>query len=563
MLNYKKLKVRFIVTKTVTWHITNAKILDVFNLKFDQTDLWIDGKQIIYRGKDPDLRAINTYDAQGKYIVPGLIDAHVHIESSLLAPSEFGKLVMPHGITRVFADPHEIASVAGISGIQYMLEDARQSPLHIHYMLPSSVPATPFEHAGATLHADALKPFYSVPEINGLAEVMDFPAVFNEDQDMHQKIQDAQAAGKHVDGHASGLSREQLAIYRKYSIDTDHECENAQQALERLNAGFSIFVREGTVERDELAILPAINMINQAHFSFATDDKTANDIHSEGSIDYSVKLAIKNGLSPAVAFTMASYNAAQAQKVQNVGALTDGFIADLVVLDRLEDFSVEKVMLDGQWYEDTTSTVTPIANQLLNFTLQQSDIALPIDDSKPAHVIEIMPHHITTKHVTEAVPAQDGYFSANDTYAKIVVAERYHNLGHGVGIIKGFHLTNGAIASTIAHDSHNVIIAGTNDDDMILAANTLREIGGGEVVVNNGQVTTLPLAIGGLMSDHSYQHVIKTNNTLRAAFSKISDIKFDPFLTLSFMALPVIPSLKITDQGLFDFNQFAFINIQD
>lgn len=547
----------------MTWHIINAKILDVFNLEFEETELWIDQTKIVYRGKRSDFQAINTYDAQGQYIVPGLIDAHVHVESSLLAPSEFSKLVLPHGITRIFADPHEIASVSGVSGIQYMLEEARQSPLHIHYMLPSSVPATPFEHAGATLHADALKPFYSVPEVNGLAEVMDFPAVFNEDDDMHQKIIDAQSAGKHVDGHASGLSRQQLAIYRKYGIDTDHESENTAQALERLSAGFSVFVREGTVERDEAAILPAINAANQSHFSFATDDKTANDIQREGSIDFNVRLAIQNGMDPAMAFTLSSYNAAQAQHLQYVGALTDGFVADLVVIDQLEDFTVKRTMIDGNWYVQPETTVTPLANQSLNFTLSRSDIALPIKPNKLAHVISIMPHHITTQHVIENVPSSNGYFTPNETYAKIIVAERYHNLGNGIGIIKGFNLKSGAIASTIAHDSHNLIIAGTNDDDIIKAADTLREIGGGQVVVADGQITTLPLAIGGLMSDQPFADVIKANQLLQDAFAKISDINYDPFLTLSFMALPVIPSLKITDQGLFDFNSFSFIKVQD
>ncbi|GMA69239.1 adenine deaminase [Leuconostoc litchii] len=551
------------MTKIVSWHIKNAKVLDVFNLKFEDTELWIENDKILYRGTRNDLTAINTFDAGGRYIAPGLIDSHLHIESSLLTPSEFGKLVLSHGITRIFADPHEIASVAGVSGIQYMLEDAKQTPLHIHYMLPSSVPATPFEHAGATLHADALKPFYSIPEINGLAEVMDFPAVANADPDMLQKIKDAKEANRHVDGHAAGLSSEQLAIYRKVGIDTDHESETAKEALERLNAGFSVFVREGTVERDEKAILPAITLANHDHFSFATDDKTASDIQDEGSIDYSVNLAIENGMDPAIALKLATYNAAQAHKLQNIGALADGFVADLIVFEDLNHFKVDKVMVDGQWYQDNHSTVTPLANQSLNFTLSQSDINLRLASNRPAHIINITPHHITTEHTIENVPIIDGQFVPNTSFAKIVVAERYHNLGHGVGIIKGFNLQSGAIASTIAHDSHNVIIAGVDDEDMILAANTLHEIGGGQVVVNQGKVTTLPLPIGGLMSDQPFEKVITTNNQLREAFSEISDVPFDPFLTLSFMALPVIPSLKITDQGLFDFEQFSFINIQD
>lgn len=553
------------MTQTVDLHIINAKVLDVFNLKFDDTELWINDGKIFYRGANLTYKAKTTFDANHQYIIPGLIDAHLHIESSLLAPSEFGKLVLKKGVTRIFADPHEIASVAGISGIQYMLEDARQSPLHIHYMLPSSVPATPFEHAGATLNAAALKPFYSVPEVNGLAEVMDFPAVFNQDEDMHQKINDALAANKHVDGHAAGLSREQLATYRQYGIDTDHESENAAQALDRVNAGFSVFVREGTVERDETAILPAINVANQQFFSFATDDKSATDLEHEGSIDYSVNLALQKGLDPAIVFTMASFNAAKAHHIKNVGALTDGYVADLVLFNDIKHFEAKKVMVDGHWLNhDHDSTVTTIANQALNFKLSLSDLSLPLQADRPAHVISIMPHHITTEHLVTNVPVENGYFIPNAAYAKVVVAERYHQLGYGIGIIKGLNIQSGAIASTIAHDSHNLIIAGCDDEAMIIAANTLREIGGGLVVVDaQHQVTTLPLPIGGLMSDQPYQKAIKTNQQLLAAFSTLSDIDFDPFLTLSFMALPVIPSLKITDQGLFDFDKFQFINIQD
>lgn len=541
--------------------IHNAKILDVFNQTFDTTELWIDNGTIVYRGARPDWAAAETFDAQGKTIVPGFIDAHMHIESSLLAPSEFAKIALRHGVTRVFADPHEIASVAGISGIQYMLEEARQTPLNIHYMLPSSVPATPFEHAGATLNAAALKPFYGVPEVNGLAEVMDFPAVANQNADMLQKIADAKAAGKHVDGHGSGLTREQLSVYRNVGIDTDHESTNAAETLDRLAAGMSVLIREGTVERDEVAILPAVNDANWTRFAFATDDKSALDLQSEGSIDYSVRLAIENGIPAARALTMASLNAARAHHLDNIGALSDGFVADLLVLDDVNTVQVARTMVNGQWLDAIDTTVLPMTNQALNFTLDKIDLSLPI--ANQAHVIEIEPHHITTKHLITAVPTQNGLFRADAEFAKIVVAERYHHLGQGVGIIKGLHLTQGAIGSTIAHDSHNLIIAGHDDDAMLLAADTLKELGGGMVVVDgSGQVTSLPLTIGGLMADASYQDVIANTNALMRAFEKISDIRdFDPFLTLSFMALPVIPSLKITDQGLFDFEQFAFIDI--
>ncbi|MDN6900129.1 adenine deaminase [Oenococcus sicerae] len=549
--------------KQVDLHIYNAKILDVFNQKFEDTDLWIDHNSIYFRGQSQDLTAKNNFDAQGKYIVPGLIDAHLHIESSLLAPSELAKLELKHGITRIFADPHEIGSVSGVSGLFYMIEEARNTPLHIHYMLPSSVPATSFEHAGAVLHADALKAFYGFPEINGLAEVMDFPAVEKGDPDMLQKIKDAQNAGHHADGHGSGLSRQQLAVYRAVGIDTDHESTSGTEALERIQAGMKVFIREGTVERDEKAILPVVHKNNQSYFSFCTDDKSAIDIEKEGSIDNNVRLAIDAGIPAERAFTMASYNAAIAQHIDNVGALTDGFVADLVVTNDPTHFQAEKIMTNGQWVADLASQVLTFTSPAINTTLSLSDLKLPLRSDK-AHVINIEPQHITTKHTVESVQRDaDGNFSADENYAKIVVAERYHDLGHGLGIIHGFNLKEGAIASTIAHDSHNMIIAGVDDKAMIIAYDRLKRMGGGLILVDkNGFTRELPLEIAGLMSNRPYDEVIKKQKALRTAFASISEnITFDPFLTLSFMALPVIPSLKITDQGLFDVDQFKFIDI--
>ncbi len=549
--------------KQVYLHIFNAKILDVFNQRFEDTELWIDNGSIYFRGKSKDLTAKNNFNAEGKYIVPGLIDAHLHIESSLLAPSELAKLELRHGVTSIFADPHEIGSVSGVSGLFYMIQEARNTPLHIHYMLPSSVPATNFEHAGAVLHADALKPFYGFPEINGLAEVMDFPAVANGDPDMLEKIRDAQAAGHHADGHGAGLTREQLAVYRAVGIDTDHESTSGKEALERIQAGMKVFIREGTVERDEKSILPVVRKNNQSYFSFCTDDKSAIDIQKEGSVDNNVRLAISEGIPAERAFTMAGYNAAVAQHVKNVGALTDGFIADLVIISNLDNFVTEKVMTEGNWVDKLESKVTTFTSPAVNAELSLNDLKLPLKSDK-AHVINIQPEHIMTKHTIESVNRdQQGNFVADQDYAKIIVAERYHNLGHGLGIIHGFNMQEGAIGSTIAHDSHNMIIAGVDDKAMIIAYDRLKRMGGGMILVDkNGFTRELPLEIAGLMSDKPYQEVIAKQKSLKGAFAKISKgIDFDPFLTLSFMALPVIPSLKITDQGLFDFDQFKFIDI--
>lgn len=552
------------MTKLVDKHLINGKFLNVFTSVFEETELWIDGDKIVRRGHSDALTASETVDLAGQYVTPGLIDAHVHVESSLLAPSEFSRLLLSRGVTRVFADPNEIASVAGISGLQYMIDEARQSALHFHFMLPSSVPATPFEHAGAVLHAQHLKPFYEYPEVHGLAEVMDFPAVANGDADMMAKIHDAQAAGRHVDGHGAGLTREQLAIYRAVGIDTGHESDSAEAALERLDAGMAIFIREGTVERDEVAILPIVTALNQQYFSFATDDKTAVDIQKEGSIDFNVNLAVAQGLPMTLALKLASYNAAQAHHLQNVGALTDGYAADLAIFDDLNHFTAKRVLVGGEWVDDDpkANVVLPLANQALNFEMSLANFTVPMTQTR-AHVIEIVPHHITTHHLVMDVPVEDGQFVANEEFAKIAVVERYHKLGHGLGIIKGFQLKQGAIAGTIAHDSHNLVVAGVDDTAMLLAVNTLKEIGGGLVVVDGQhQVTAVPLAIGGLMSDQPYEELIVQMNALQAAFNTISDAVFDPFITLSFMALPVIPSLKITDQGLFDFETFSFIDLE-
>ncbi|RRG17604.1 adenine deaminase [Weissella viridescens] len=546
-------------------HIKNAQILNVFTEEFEKTELWIENNQIVFRGPSAQLVADETFDAHNQYIVPGMIDAHMHIESSLLRPAELGRLLAKHGVTSAVADPHELASVAGTAGLNYMLDDARKTPVRYFFMLPSSVPATPFERTGAVLDAASLAPFYDEPEVNGLAEVMDFPAVAQKQADMLQKIADANAHGKHADGHASGLSREQLAVYRQYGIKTDHEATSVQEAQERLDAGMSVLIRQGTVEADELALLPAVTPINQRAFSFATDDKSVHDLVQEGSIDENVRLAIKAGIRPEQAFTMASYHAALAEELDNIGALTDGYLADLVVLPEKNAVAPTQVMINGAWI-DEKATVAPSADFRvpLDVSLTASDLALPIKADQPAHVIKIMPHHITTEHVEVPVPSQGGLFSPNATFSKIAVAERYHDLGHGVGIIEGLGIKQGAIGATVAHDSHNLILAGHDDESMALAAAALRDMDGGQVVViDPDHIVTLPLPVGGLMSDQPYETVDTENQKLQAAFQQISDITFDPFLTLSFMALPVIPSLKITDQGLFDFNQFKFINLQD
>lgn len=549
-------------TITVDQKIINAHVLDVFNLTFTTTTIWILNQRIYALGEQPHLVATAIFDAQGKTIVPGFIDAHMHIESSLLNPIEFGKLALSHGTTTVFADPHEIANVQGTDGLDYFLAEGLKSPIDINYMLPSSVPAVSFENAGAKLTASDLKPYYQRPNVSGLAEVMDFPAIANADVDMLTKIADAKAAGKQVDGHTAGLTSEQLNIYRQYGISTDHEARNVTEALQRIQAGFYVYLREGTVERDLSYLLPAINTHNYHRFAFCTDDKTVVDLITEGGIDFNIKKAIELGLNPATAYTIASFNAAQSHAIPDLGAIAPGFKADLVVLNNITTVDIDQVMKSGQWQALDTTSVETWPYTSMNYSL--GDLTLPIT-TKNSRVIGIKPGHIDTEHLQMPVPTIAGNFvaDAKADLAKIVVVERHRNLANtGLGIVKGFKLTSGAIASSVAHDSHNLIAAGTDDILITKAIDAIGAIGGGLAVVNgNGEVTTLPLPIGGLVSNADFTTVATQYQNLIAAFNAISSATFDPFITLSFLALPVIPSLKITDQGLFDFDTFSFVDI--
>lgn len=553
-------------TITVDQKIVNAKILDVFNLTFTPTTIWILADKIYALGEQPDLVAREIFDANGKTIVPGFIDAHMHIESSLLSPVEFGKLAITRGITTVFADPHEIANVQGTAGLDYFLAEGLKSPIDIQYMLPSSVPAVSFENAGAKLTAADLKPYYQQPNVGGLAEVMDFPALANADTDMLTKIADAQAAGKQIDGHTAGLKGAQLNIYRHYGITTDHEARTAQEALERVAAGFYVYLREGTVERDLEKLLPAVTIDNYHRFAFCTDDKTVVDMVSEGGVDYNIQKAIALGMNPAMAYTLASFNGAQSHAINDLGAIAPGFKADLVILEDVEAVLINRVMKAGVWQNKSNAQTTPWPYTSMNYTI--GDLTLPITTGR-ARVIGIIPGHIDTANLILDVPTQKGNFVTdfNQDLAKIVVIERHHNLPNtGVGIVKGFQFKanqHGAIASSIAHDSHNLIAAGTDDHLITKAIETVGAVGGGLAVVNAaGEVTCLPLPVGGLVSAENYQNVGANYHELLAAFAQISTAEYDPFITLSFLALPVIPALKITDQGLFDFDTFSFVSCE-
>jgi adenine deaminase len=551
--------------------VTNGRIVDVFNGEIIEGDIAIVDGYFAgigqYEGK-------NSVDAQGRYVLPAFIDGHVHIESSLVTPSEFAKVLLPHGVTTVIADPHEIANVLGAEGIQYMLDSSEDLPFDIYIMLPSCVPATSFENSGAILKAENLSPFYQHPRVLGLAEVMNFPAVLHAEEDMLDKIMDAKVFGKKVDGHAAGLTQKDLNVYMAAGIRTDHESTTASEAKERLQSGMHLMIREGTVAKDLRNLITVVNQYNSRRCLFVTDDKHLDDLVLEGSIDHNVRLAIAEGISPITAIQMATINAAECFGLEDKGAIAAGYKADFSFVDDLESVRISHVYKDGMAVVQDGKLVIDCNNSNVN-TLEQSvhfeeileiNLNIPLS-SKKANIIEIIPNSLITRHIVEEVNTCDqGFFlpAISADQLKLAVIERHHMTKQiGLGIVKGLGLKYGAIATTIAHDSHNLIIAGTNDADMALAANTIKEMQGGMIVVKDGQLlASLELPIAGLISDRPYREVYASLNNLHIALEKLgANNEFNPFLTLSFLALPVIPELKLTDKGLFKVSKFEHIDI--
>nr|WP_212031217.1 adenine deaminase [Cytobacillus depressus] len=524
-----------------------------------------------YEGKE-------TIDATGKYIIPGLIDGHVHIESAMVTPAEFANVVLPHGVTTVIADPHEIANVSGIEGIEFMLNASEGIPLDVFLMLPSCVPATPFENAGAKLGAKQLEPLYNHPRVLGLGEVMDFPSVSQNDENMLNKLVDASLKGKCIDGHAAGIDSDGINVYMSAGIKTDHECVTAEEALDRLRKGMYVMLREGSAAKDLIALLKAVNENNARRCLFVTDDKHLDELICEGSIDYNVKLAIKEGLDPLLAIQIATLNAAECFGLKTKGAIAPGYEADLLVVSDLKTMDIEKVYkggklaaANGKVVSETHSLVTPvpsITNSVNINSISINQLQINIQDGNKANIIGIIPNMIVTKHLNEEVDTKNGHFQYNTSkdQLKMAVVERHKMTGNiGLGIIKGLGIKNGAIASTVAHDSHNIVAAGTSDEDLIKAIQLTAEMKGGLVIVQDGNMlSSLSLPIAGLISDQPAQMVNEKLAELNDALVKIGcTMEFNPFVTLSFMALPVIPELKLTDIGLFDVKSFKHISVEN
>ena len=554
--------------------VKDGKILNVFTGEINLGDVAIVDGYIAGIGQYEGKREVN---AAGRFISPSFIDGHVHIESSMVSPLEFAKVQVKNGVTAVIADPHEIANVCGTDGIQYMLDHSKRLPFDVYFMLPSCVPATDFEEAGAVLNSQDLLPFYEQSRVLGLAEVMNYRAVLESEPAMIEKIFDAQQNHRLIDGHAAGLNGKAIDVYMSAGIRTDHECTTMEEAKERLQKGMYLMIREGTVAKDLNQIIGAVNDQNSRRCLFVTDDRHLDDIMVEGSINNSIRLAIAAGIPVMTAYQMATLNAAECFRLKDQGAIAPGYQADFLLLDNLEDVAIHSVykngscIMNGGFVEGFPDEYPyPLSKDLVNTVslenITSKDLEIVIQ-GEAANIIGIIPNSLITKRLTEKTNmTEKGVFipDSNLDHLKIAVIERHNATGKiGLGIVKGLGLQSGALATTVAHDSHNLIVAGTNDEDMLMAINELEKSQGGLVIVSGGEVRAkLALPIAGLMSmesaDTVYQHLQEMNEVL--ADLGVSQ-EFNPFLTLSFLALPVIPELKITNEGLFDVTEFRHIPI--
>ena len=541
--------------------LKNATYVNVFSNELCHGDIAVAEGLIVgmgeYHGK-------MEVDVSGKLVLPGFIDAHIHLESSLVSPTEFAKAVLPHGTTTVITDPHEIANVMGTDGIEYMLQATEDLPVDVRFMLPSCVPATPLDESGANLDYRAIDSFYDHPRVQGLAEMMNYVGVVNGDGQVVEKIVASQAHHKKIDGHAPGLSGKDLNAYIAAGVYSDHECSDMEDAMNKLRLGQYIMIREGTAARNLEALMPLLTSQYVDRCMFCTDDKHPNDLLEKGHIDYIVKKAISLGADPIVAVKAACHNAARYFLLNNRGAIAPGYLGDFVIIDDFQHFEIEMVykrgvlMYDGQLRDFPAPEIDPYLVKRAHDTFHVAHLtAEDFSDGRPHAVIGMIPGEIVTQdagYADHADPEQD--------ILKIAVIERHKNTHHiGLGYIKGYGLKRGAVATSISHDSHNIIVVGATDEDMAAAANRIVENRGGITVMENGQVLgEVTLSIAGIMSDDS---LVMVNSALEDAKDEAFGLGvsrgIDPFMTLSFMALPVIPSLRITTRGVFDVSSLRYI----
>ena len=542
--------------------LKNATFVNVFSNELSTMDIAVAEGLIVGMGS---YQGRSEVDCTGKIILPGFLDAHIHLESSLVSPTEFVKAVLPHGTTTVVTDPHEIANVMGTDGIEYMLQATEDLPVDVRFMLPSCVPATPLDESGAILDYRAIDSFYDHPRVQGLAEMMNFVGAINGDEQTVEKIVAAQAHHKKIDGHAPDLQGNDLNAYIAAGVYSDHECHDVKDAIAKLERGQFIMIREGTAARNLEALMPLLTGKYADRCMFCTDDKHPNDLLEKGHIDYIVKRAISLGADPITAVKVACHNAARYFLLNNRGGISPGYLADFVIIDNFQDFNIEQVykkgvlMVDhGEIQDFPSPEIEPYLVERAHKTFHVAALtAEDFAEKRPRGIIGMVDGEITT--------VDAGYSDRIDVeydVLKIAVVERHKNTHHiGIGYIQGYGLKSGAVATSISHDSHNIIVVGTNETDMAAAVNRVVELNGGIVVWDGGQsVAEVPLAIAGIMSDEPLVTVNEKLETAKDAAHKLGvNPGIDPFMTLSFMALPVIPSLRITTRGVFDVTTQSYV----
>ena len=555
--------------------LKNGTIVNVFTDSLESADVLIENEKIIGVGEYDESDADVVEDVSGKYISPAFIDGHIHIESTMLTPFELAKICLPCGTVSIFADPHEIANVCGVDGIKYMLQASEGLPMNVYLNLPSCVPATPFDESGAALGANELRELYAEERVVGLAEMMNYPAVINDDKGVLDMISDAHASGKAVDGHAPMLSGKALDKYISAGIQSDHECSKFTEALAKLARGQWIMIRQGTAARNLRALLPLFDEPYNRRCLLVTDDRHPADIASEGHIDNIIRRAIGFGAFPTVAIRMASLQAAQRFGLSYVGAIAPAYRADILVLDDLKSVSIRDVYSRGKRvvengrvieFDEPRVDATLLDKVYNSFHLNElsaSDFYIePKSDS--CRVIKVISGELVTDELRLDINwSENNGVDVDRDILKLAVIERHKNTGHkGLGFISGIGLKRGAIASSVSHDSHNLIVIGTNDEDMAIAANHIRSAGGNVVVCDGEIIAQMPLPIGGLMTDEPAEKISRKNAEVRSAVYDLGVSEdIEPFMNMAFVSLPVIPSLKMTTKGLVDVNSWTRVSL--
>jgi adenine deaminase len=573
--------------------LRNATLVNVCSGECYSADVAIADGLVVGVGDPGSYHGREERDLQGRWLAPGLIDGHMHIESTMLTLAEFARVVVPRGVSAVMLDPHEFANVLGVAGIRYVLEAGRGLPLAAYVMLSSCVPASSYESPYRVLLADDLLPLLEDERVLGLAEMMNMPGVLSGDEQVLAKIIATRRHGLVVDGHAPGLDGRDLSAYAAAGVMSDHECTTLEEARQRIRLSMWLMIREGSAARNLDTLLPLVQELHPPRVFFVTDDRDTQDLTTRGHIDSMVRRAIELGLDPVEAIRLASYNTAQYFRLHDRGAVAPGFVADLAVLDDLETFQVESVYKDGRLIAREGQLLVDIASvSAMNKTdgrdesaptgagnevpmgvadtihigdVREADLRIP-GRSGLVEVVGIEPGQITTLHLREEAPVRDGAIVADPErdLLKLVVIERHHASGSvGLGLVKGFGLRKGALASSVAHDAHNLVIAGADDHDILLAARTLEAMGGGFACVVDGEVRAqVPLPYGGLVSPLPAAALVQQLRALDAAAAELGCALEHPCMTLSFLSLSVIPSLKLTDQGLIDVETFTLLPLQ-